>query len=730
MRLLFALTIFAGSGLLFVVQPLVAKMVLPLFGGAPGVWITAMLFFQASLLLGYVYAHMLARRVPFLWQGVVHGALMLVALLFLPVAIPDGYSPPAVRYPNLALLWLLVMIIGVPFVVLSANAPLLQSWFSRTYDPLSKDPYFLYVASNFGSLVALLSYPFLLEPTFQVQAQAQGWAVGFGAVLILLAGCGAYALRMRSWEDNPSFKDSLLFSSLSWRLRLLWLLCAFVPSSFLLGVTHYLTSNVTPVPLLWVIPLCLYLMTFMVAFSRKQVLTSSHAGRMLLVLAGPFAVSLALESSDPAVPLAIFHLVVFVIVALVGHLRLAETRPDPAHLTEYYLWIALGGVLGGVFNGLLAPVLFRGLVEYPLALILGCAIVPLRESGWRRVSTWAYPFFLGLLTAVLHYLAYQVGMRPGWGLTGLTLGIPVLLAFLGSSHSLRFALSLGAILLVSGFMSSSPGGRVLLTERSFFGIHRIVERENGHYRAMIHGVILHGLQSIDPTRRTVPLAYYYPTSPLGKALGVMNQISIPYKVGIVGLGTGACSAYGRKGDEYVFFEIDPVVLELARDSGHFTYLSDSKAKVRYVLGDARLTLANEPDFSYDVLILDAFSSDSIPAHLLTLEAMQIYMRKLKKDGILLFHISNKYLDLRYVVVNTASVYDLACYFFDDTSLEDREKALGKLPSKWILIGRKESAHIARIVRDPAWTLLKPIFTRGIWTDNFYDIVGVFRWSGD
>ncbi len=729
--LLFLVTIFLGSGLLFVVQPLVAKMILPLFGSAPAVWLTAMLFFQASLLLGYLYAHSLTRWLPLRWQGLVHSALILGALFLLPPTIPEGYAPPAVRYPNLALLVLLGAVVGVPFVILSANAPLLQSWFARARHPLSKDPYFLYVGSNFGSLVALLSYPLFWERWFHLVEQARLWAFAFAGVWLLVVGCGVIAVRRGDGESegfvNPVREE---VAPLPWGLRFLWLACAFVPSSFLLGVTHYLTSNVTPVPLLWVLPLSLYLVTFMIAFARKRVLSSVLVGRVFPLVATGLALLLILESSEPAVALALFHLGVFVLLALLGHLRLAETRPSPTHLTEYYLWIALGGVLGGLFNGLLAPMVFRGLVEYPLALVLGCALVPWRLGEHRHWATWVYPLALAVLTLGVHYGAYYSGLRPGWLQMGLTLGVPLFLAFLASPYPLRFAVSLGAVLFVSGFMSSPAGGRVLVAERSFFGVHRIVERRNGHYYALLHGVILHGLQSTDPTRREVPLAYYYPTSPLGRALTALNEKGGPYKLGIVGLGTGASAVYGRAGDEYVFFEIDPVVVELARDSGYFSYLANSRAEIRYVLGDARLTLAKEPDSYYDVLVLDAFSSDSIPAHLLTLEAVEIYLRKLKEGGILLFHISNKYLDLRPVMASVAQELNLPCSLYDDTFLDEEEKRLGKLPSKWVLMGKGKEGHFEVVSQFSGWEPLKPSQSYRVWTDDFYDIVSVFRWSRD
>jgi SAM-dependent methyltransferase len=690
------------------------------------VWLTAVMFFQASLLLGYLYAHGLVRWIPVRWQWGVHGALMLGALFFLPIALPEGYSPPAVRYPGLAVVGLLALVVGLPFVILSANAPLLQSWFARSRHPLSHDPYFLYVASNFGSLLALLSYPLLWEPRLRVMEQARLWAWAFAGVWLLATACGLVARKRGGDLSGSSPLREEEEGSPSWRMRLLWLGCAFVPSSFLLGVTNYLTSNVTPVPLLWVIPLSVYLWTFMIAFARKRVLSSALVGRVVPLMATGLALLLILESSEPAVLLALFHLVVFGTVALLGHLRLAETRPSPSHLTEYYLWIALGGVLGGVFNGLLAPVIFRGLVEYPLALVLGCVLVPWRKGELQRWGTWLYPVAVFLVTVGVHYGAYYARMPSGWFQAGLTLGVPLLLAFLMSPFPLRFALSLGAVLLVAGFMSSSAGGKVLLTQRSFFGVHRVAERGNGRYLALIHGVILHGIQSTDPARKNVPLAYYYPTSPLGRALRALNQGGGPYKVGIVGLGTGASACYGRAGDEYVFFEIDPVVVELARDSGYFSYLANSRARIRYVLGDARITLAKEPDAYYDVLVLDAFSSDSIPAHLLTLEAVKIYLRKLKEDGILLFHISNKYLNLRPVMANVAGELGLPCFLYDDTLVDDEEERLGKFASTWVLMGKTLEGPMKVVARSPRWEPLKPQPGYRVWTDDFYDIVSVFR----
>lgn len=712
-RFLFTAAIFVGSFLLFMVQPMAAKMVLPAFGGAPAVWNTSLLFFQAVLLLGYAYANLLPKRVDRKTMAAIHLALFgaAAALLFtwgaagpmLPKIDPSQTS----LHPAAVLIGFLALAVGLPYLAVSTGAPLLQRWYAQTGD--TEDPYFLYAASNVGSLLGLLAYPLLIEGAAPIPDQARAWAIGFLLLAGLVAVCAFQGLRGSRSEVVLEITERPTRSK-RWR----WFWLSAIPSSLLMGVTTYLTSNIASAPLLWVIPLSLYLITFIVAFKRSGPLASVKLFRWVGLAMAPLAVVIALESTEPILAIASFHLLVFTLGALACHNELAETRPAADHLTEFYLMMSLGGVVGGAFNALVAPVLFNGIFEYPIAL---AALVALRWTPGMPFEKWRellWPIAIGCIAYAAGMVAIRIGLGVGGLRTGLIYGLPVVLAFLLFEKPLRYAGALGAFFLVAMAMRLNAGGAVIYTERSFFGLHRVVDRKEKGYRTLVHGTTIHGRQSFDPATKDVPLTYYYPTGPIGMIIDSYDELSRPVELGLVGLGVGSLASYARPGDLYTFYEIDPVVIRLATNPAYFSYVPHSKGSIRIVEGDARLTLGKEPDQKFDVLVLDAFSSDAIPIHLLTVEAIELYARKVKPDGIIALHISNRYLSLKEVLASTTDRLGLKGRYAADVFLSDEERAIGKEPSQWFILARTDEtlkAHaghpmfekIDRMERKPAWT---------------------------
>jgi hypothetical protein len=716
-RALYTLTLFVSSALLFLVQPMVGKLVLPRFGGSPQVWNASLVFFQGALLLGYLYAHLSSRALGARRQPWLHLGVMGLAALALPVSLREW--PWLVPGENpFGVLVTLAAAVGLPFLALSAGAPLLQRWYAATGARDSGDPYFLYSASNVGSMLALLAYPLVLEPLLPIRDQSRFWGFGY-LVLVGLMAISAVALH-RSPARADEVRREEEAEPVAWRTRLLWLALAAVPSSLLLGVTTYLTSNVTPVPLLWVVPLALYLLTFIIAFARKRPVGAGALARVLPLLATPLALVVILEATDPIVGLAVFHLVAFFVAALMCHIRLVDARPAAGQLTQFYLWMSLGGVIGGSFNAILAPILFRTLAEYPIALVAALLLRPPKEDGGRlRPLDLAFPVGIALLTAAAVWVVRSQEMAPGPASTLATIGIPAILCFLAVDRIPRFALGLGALFLASTLLQTTAPGAVVATERSFFGVHRVVRSPDGLLHQLMHGTTIHGKQRKDLPH--IPLTYYHPTGPVGQVFETMAGDPRRREVALVGLGVGSLAAYGAADETFTFYEIDPTVERLARDLELFTFLADSRAEVRVVLGDARLRLADAPDGAFGILVLDAFSSDAIPVHLLTREAFELYLSKLSEDGLIVLHISNRYLDLEPVVANLAASLGLVAFVQDDAPT-DEEAAIGKTSSVWALLAR----DVRWIPQTRFWQTAQPDGRGKVWTDDFSNILGAFR----
>jgi SAM-dependent methyltransferase len=720
---LFTTTLFLSALLMFLLEPMVGKMVLPLLGGAPAVWNTCMLFFQTVLLAGYAYAHASTAWLGVRRQAVLQSAIVLAPLAVLPVAIAAPGGAPA-SGPIGWLLLVLTIAVGLPFFTLATTAAVLQKWFSATRHPSAHDPYFLYAASNLGSLVALLSYPVLVEPWLPLRGQSTVWAWGYALYAVLALGCAAVVWR---GPAAPAVNGGPLTrpAPLSAGTRARWVLLAFAPSSLMLAVTTYLSTDVAAIPLLWIVPLALYLLTFVAAFSGASARATALANRALPVVVLPLALMMVGRLGGPLALVTPLHLFAFTAAAMVCHGELARSRPQTGHLTQFYLWIAVGGALGGLFNTLVAPLVFTGIIEYPLVLVLACLLRPgAREPGESRsrLAAASLPALVGALSAGIVLWANQGGVSARLFLAAMA--VPAVVTFSQSRRARRFAASLALMLLAGQFAGDGYGARQH-TERTFFGVYRVrVDAStDGGYRYILHGTTLHGLQSLDPSRRDEPLAYYHRGGPAGQAFDALPAASRG-RIAVVGLGAGALAAYAAPLQRWRFYEIDPAVERLARDPRYFTYLGDCGDRCDVVLGDARLSLAAEPDGAYDLIVLDAFSSDAIPVHLVTRDALALYRAKLAEGGALLFHISNRHLALAPILARLAAVHGLVTRVRDEPAAGVRA-GRGTLPSEWLVMAASE-ADLGPLARDSGWTTPTPGAGTPVWTDDFSNVLGALR----
>ena len=717
----FALALFMSAALLFWVEPLVAKMLLPLLGGSPSVWNTCMVFFQASLLAGYAYALIVSQRLSLRNQAVLHIILLLGAGFVLPFSLSSRTlsSLPTQSSPVLWLLSALLVTVGPPFFLLAATAPLLQRWFSYSSHKSAHDPYFLYAVSNTGSMLALLAFPFLLEPLLAIRRQNVVWAVGY-FVLAALIVVSAIALRGTNHQAQRISLPGNSSESLTARGRLHWILLAFIPSSLMLGVTTYIATDVASVPLIWIIPLALYLLTFIFAFSSKQVFSLSIASHLLpvaIVILGSLIIFNPKLSAWIAITL---HLAVFFLAAFVCHRQLAIARPPVSKLAEYYLWIATGGVLGGIFNALLAPLIFSMPLEYPIVVVLACLMRPAtgpedRTKSWLRI---AFPALVLLLTFGFSVLALRLSLSPRMQ-NGLALFLPLTVCYLATvRRPALFAVALSAYLLGAWpYLNASV--QTLATERNFFGVWRVTSSKNEEFRRLWHGSTVHGVQFEDAARKCVATSYYSKDGPLGQIFDVYNARPTLRPVAATGLGAGTVATYSLPGERWDFYEIDPAIVRLASNPRYFTFLSDcSKAPYRMVLGDARLRIREAANGEYGLLIMDAFSSDSVPAHLLTIEALDLYLSKLAEDGLLAFHISNRYLNLEPLLSGLSQRAKLSAVI----RVDQERQVVGRYPSIWVVFARNDAA-LGAIASDTRWRRLKGDV---VWTDDFSNILSLLK----
>lgn len=681
-RGLFLLTILTGSFLLFLVQPMIARMALPRLGGAPAVWNSAMLVYQALLLGGYAYAHRLARE-PARRQAVIHLLMFTVALLWLPLGLVD-MQPPSDGSPIFWVPWLLIASIGPLFFVVAAQAPLMQRWYAISGN--KGEPYALYAASNIGSFAGLLTYPLLVEPFTALYSQKWLWS---GIYLLLMALVGICALQV--WRASGS-----LFASaepeekaerISVKRRLYWIALAAVPSGLMLSTTSHLTTDLMAMPLLWVIPLAIYLLSFSVAFADNQrpAYWISRFAPLVMVVAGSF---IFLQGGTSAINGLLASLGLLFTVAVALHNEMYRTRPAPSQLTGFYLMMSVGGVVGGLFCAIIAPLLFNWTWEHPLLILAAAVLLPKitlipldKTDGKIRYVMAAF----GLIALTLGVLG---AISDAENITVTKVIIASVVIALGATVAgfrVPFLLAMAGLLTLNGgYMNaqlSLDGSRT----RSYFGTYTVNTSENGRVRWLTHGTTMHGMQLLDnPTR---PISYYAANSGVGIALAKTPELFGDWaSIGVVGLGTGTLACYRKPGQKWQFFEIDPLMVKIARDRKVFSFLEKCAPQAAITLGDARLTLAEVPKGQFDVLALDAFSSDAIPMHLLTREAFKTYGAALKPDGLLIVHISNRYIDLNPVVAAEAKANGWTAALRHDSPTE-RMTDQGARPSLWIAMSR-------------------------------------------
>ena len=681
--MLYAWVIFLGAFLLFQIQPLIAKIILPAFGGSSVVWSTCMLFFQVILLLGYAYAHWLNEHLRATKQAVVHSAFLLVSIAVLPIGPDAARSVSGVDHPSWQILRLLAVTIGIPYFLLSSTSPLLQAWYARRK---GKAPYRLYALSNLASMAALLTYPALLEPNFTTRHQGLIWSIMYLAFAVLCAATAWYSARgLTKPDESEPAGGADAVTRPRWPMLAMWIALAACGSILLLSVTTFLTQDVAAIPFLWVLPLSIYLLTFIICFDSPRAYVRSVFYPLLAAALGLFAYLLKH-------PNGVFRIGWTVVLSVAGlffcclvcHGELVRLKPHPRYLTLFYTMLSVGGATGGIFVALVAPSVFSGYEEFPIGLGL-CAV----------------------LAAGLLVTTHREWLHRSWGrvLSGGVIALVV-----------TYLVILGSIV-----HDSLAGYR--LARRNFYGQLRVEdakdEDDNFVHRKLLHGVINHGEQILDAKYRREPISYFCHGTGIAYAM-LSGKPGVPRRIGILGLGCGTLAAYGRPGDTIRIYEINPLVLDIARSE--FTYLGDTPARVETVLGDGRLSLEREPSQQFDVLVMDAFSGDSVPVHLITREAFQTYLRHLKPGGILAVNISNKHLDLRPVMERGATaVGRIALYYSYDASEEDTFCK----NADWVLI-TEPNVRDTQPALYKAGQVLKPYTAFHAWTDDFSNMFRILK----
>lgn len=727
----FAATLFTSAFLIFAVQPMASKLLLPLLGGSPSVWNTAMLFFQAMLLAGYGYAHFIAKILPLKLQAIVHVLLLGLFTAVLPLTIPEGVSPPAEGGQAFWQLGVMLTCIGGPFFILAASAPLFQHWFASSGHEDAENPYFLYAVSNTGSMLALLGYPFAIEPLLTLSEQTHGWFGGYIILIILVALCGFLVrngvkpvLPIAANADN---------SRVSWTQRLIWTFLAFIPSSLMLGVTTLITTDLASAPLLWIIPLALYLATFIIAYSSKPFmsvpLTRELASYILCVVILLFMLSGFISLK---LPMIVVHLTAFFLCAMLCHGELAQSKPSAAHLTEYFLIISFGGVLGGIFNALIAPVVFTSPMEYSLSLAAVAFIV------WAGAAQ--FPTIRGKFNAIddrkrpAKLLLIDAGMVAVGAAMCLTIyfvtentvrvaGSVALFIYLLLIVQKRGPFAFVALLCLLFFQNSiwSNNKNLIAQDRNYFGIIKIYSQDDTHF--FYHGTTLHGAQPQDGEHRYMPVTYYSPGGPTSDVFAEMDRRGGNQEVGVIGLGVGSVACYKAPGRHFDFFEIDADVARYAEDPKYFTYLSGCQSPYSVILGDGRLKIAEKPEGHYDLIYLDAFSSDNIPIHVMTKEAFETYFARLAPKGIITMNISNRFLDLRPVLTAIGRELGFTVYFKFHRP-EATDEAISKLYTKSLFaVMAKDERDIAPYVEKYGWKPYEKEVKVRAWTDDYANIIG-------
>lgn len=752
LRAVYTAAIFLGAFLLFSVQPMFAKMVLPLLGGTPAVWNTCAVFFQTVLLLGYVYAHLSTQWLGVCRQALLHLCVLILGLSALPIALPADWAPPTDSNPTIALIWLLTRCVGLPFFLVSATGPLLQKWFSETGHRSARDPYFLFAASNLGSMLALAAFPFVVEPLATSQQQTLAWTAGYALLAIAIGACAVCLWKSSSARieaGSTSQSQTTTDEKIDWRRRLRWIVLAFVPSSLTIGATTYITTDVASLPLFWVAPLAIYLLSFILAFARRpwwpQRLSIALSPVVVLAFAG-------LESwyNDKSLTVIGLHLTNLFLASMICHSQLAADRPSTKNLTEYYLLMSLGGNLGGIFNAIVAPLIFNTIVEYPLAIVAACSLRPawktLKMTKLRTLDV-ALPVVLAIAVVAIAYFSTplpeitdeQLPLRLA------LFAMPLLACVLSIARPTRFAL-LVAVLLLARPMKQRFDHSQLCVERNFFGVLKVDIEPAGQFKRLLHGTTVHGMQQVDPAMACRHSTYYHPTGPLGQIfLACGSALDAPH-IAVIGLGTGALGNYRKPGQDFTFFEIDPAVVRIAENPAYFTYLSECCAKdgsqdgYKIVLGDGRLKLSEFPDGHFGIIVLDAFSSDSVPTHLLTKEALKLYLRKLSPGGVIAFHVSTRLLQLPPVVARVARDCGVQAYLLEDYNIEPtpsdnpavvrlKEEALADAKAASVVVAVVRNPEDMKLLSQyPLWKNVTHAFPGVAWTDEFSNILETIQWK--
>ena len=736
---LFSATLFLSAALLFWLEPMFGKFLLPTLGSTPQVWIASMLFFQAVLLAGYAYGHVLSARMSAKRQAVVHVALVAVALVVLPVAVPGDVRPPEEGNPVWWQLGLMAVTIGLPFFALASSAPLVQRWLAASGHHRAADPYFLYRASNAGSIAGLLAYPLLIEPLLGLDDQGKWWTAGYVLLVVMMASCALFVLRSGA---TPAGHDAAAIAPappagarpIDRPRRARWVALAFVPSSLMLGATTYITRDIAPVPLLWVLPLVAYLGSFVVAFApRADPAPLVRAARIAMPVLIVVLVHVVVTGAQrPLVLITALHVIALFVVALVCHGALAADRPHASRLTEFYLWVAFGGALGGVFNALIAPVVVPTLVEYPLAIALACALYPgavrerptvleffTRSKKPTRVLDYAAPVIVGAGVAIALMAVQSDDPDGATAARSIVFGLALGIVFNFWRRPLRFGAAIAAIFLAAT-VPEGAGVEVIDRDRSFFGIYKV--EESGPYHTIYDGTTIHGVQRMGPGKPE-PLSYYNPVGPVGKLFRAMGTAPgrPASRTAIVGLGAGGLACYAQPGEHWTFFEIDATVARIARDPELFTYLRDCPGRFDVTLGDGRKSIERTGRGEFGLITIDAFTSDAVPVHLLTREALSLYVDRLRPDGLLLFNISNRFVDFEPVLGNLARDLRLTCAI-DRLKVDDAQAERHWDSSTWAVMSRDPAA-----LRRLGWRACKRDPGARVWTDDFSNVLGTLRW---
>jgi hypothetical protein len=727
--IVYTAAIFVSALLLFSVQPLFTKMVLPRLGGSPAVWSVAMVFFQSLLLAGYGYAHYLTQIRNRIMAVALHLVLLVVALLSLPLSIASGWGEPPTSGYAFWLLGLFAVSIGLPFFALAANNPLLQAWFFRTGHPSGPDPYFLYASSNVGSFLALLSYPVLLEPMFTLRTQNLIWTGGYGLLVVLIAACAVLLLRSPVSAAADVTAENVDAPPPPWILRARWVFLAAVPSGLLIAVTAHISTDVAAAPLLWVLPLSLYLLTWVLVFQSRPLLPHKWM-LMLQPLAIAGVIVLLAAGVEQKLLLTLGgHQLCFFVIAMACHGELARTRPAARYLTGFYVALSFGGMIGGLFAGLIAPFTFSWVAEYPILLALAALCRPPGEERLARWSSWYWPFLV-VIALTLIAPSYFEGKFMTWldvhrvWMIGAVGVLSALLALgLNANRWKIFATVLVALVLIRAYPADD--GRVE-TVRSFFGVHKIVVTPRGQYHVLMHGTTIHGAQKFQNadgspvTGRPEPITYYHKDGGIGQAITALRERKgEPLRVAVIGLGAGTLTCASQPGESWKFFEIDQTMVDTASDPRYFSYIENCEPGLKPVIGDARLTFAKEPNGAYDLIIVDAYSSDAIPIHLATEEAMAIYKDKLATQGAVLMHVSNRHLELASVVVGIADANDLKSWVYNEDSKRDDEYIF---PTK-VVVSAREEADVGTLASSEDWALTEAEENQRVWTDDYSNVLG-------